>query len=39
MLRRAAPAVLALWGLALLGLALLDGARYRTFLELWMLAR
>jgi len=37
--RRAIPALLALWGLTFLGLAVLDWARYRTFLALWILAR
>lgn len=38
-MRRALPALLALWGVTLLAIAVLDWARYRVFLELWMVAR
>jgi hypothetical protein len=39
MVRRAIPSLLALWGAALLGLAVLDWAGYRVFLLLAALAR
>jgi hypothetical protein len=39
MLRRTLPALLTLWGAALLGLAVLDWSRYRVFLELVLLSR
>jgi hypothetical protein len=39
MLRRALPALLAVWGAALLGFALLDWAGYGVALQLVVLAR
>ncbi len=39
MLRRALPALLALWGVTLLGLAVLDWAGYGTFLHLLGMTR
>jgi hypothetical protein len=39
MMRRAFPALLVLWGAAFFGLAALDWARYRVFLELVFLSR
>ncbi len=39
MVRRAIPALLALWGVTLLGIAVLDWAGYGTFLALVVLSR
>jgi hypothetical protein len=39
MLRRALPALLAVWGIALLGIAILDWAGYGTFLQLLVVSR
>jgi hypothetical protein len=39
LLRRALPALLAVWGAALLGLAVLDWAGYGVALQLLVLAR
>jgi hypothetical protein len=38
-IRRAIPALLAVWGAALLGVAVLDWAGYGTYLHLAVLAR
>jgi hypothetical protein len=39
MARRALPALLTLWGIALLGLAVMDWAGYGTFLQLLLVSR